>query len=113
MESILLHSGLRALLLENYGSGNAPSTPWFIDTLKAASEKGLILVNVTQCPIGSVDMEKYTNGLILKEVGVISGYDMTTEAAICKLFLFLGQQKDNETVKTLWQKNIRGEVTIN
>ena len=113
MESILLHSGLRALLLENYGSGNAPSTPWFIDTLKAAADKGLILVNVTQCPIGSVDMEKYANGLLLKEVGVISGYDMTTEAAICKLFLFLGQQKDNEIVKMLWQKNIRGEMTIN
>ena len=113
MENILLHSGLRALLLENYGSGNAPSTPWFIDTLKSAAEKGLILVNVTQCPIGSVDMEKYANGLLLKDVGVISGYDMTTEAAICKLFLFLGQQKDNEIVKILWQKNIRGEMTIN
>jgi len=113
MKSMLSHSGLRAVVLETYGSGNAPTTSWFIETLKAAVDKGLILVNVSQCPTGSVDMEKYANGLALKEIGVISGYDMTTEAAVCKLFSLLGQHQDNEKVKSLWQKNIRGEMTDN
>ena len=113
MKSMLSHSGLRAVVLETYGSGNAPTTSWFIDTLKAAVDKGLILVNVSQCPTGSVDMEKYANGQALKDIGVISGYDMTTEAAVCKLFLLLGQHQDNKKVKLLWQKNIRGEMTDN
>ncbi|MCL2097991.1 MAG: type I asparaginase [Bacteroidales bacterium] len=113
MKNILSLPELRAVVLETYGSGNAPTTRWFIDTLKAASDRGLILINVTSCPTGGVNMEKYANGLTLKEVGVISGYDMTTEAAICKLFLLLGQEGDNEVVKLLWQKNISGEMTIN
>jgi L-asparaginase len=113
MKSMLSHSGLRAVVLETYGSGNAPTTSCFIDSLKTALDKGLILVNVTQCPTGSVDMKKYANSLALREIGVISGYDMTTEAAVCKLFLLLGQEKDNEKVKLLWQKNIRGEMTVN
>lgn len=111
-ESVLLHSELRAVVLETYGSGNAPTSDWFIDTLKAALAQGLILVNVTQCPTGSVDMGKYDNGLALKNIGVINGYNMTTEAAVCKLFLLLGQHKDNEKVKLLWRKKIRGEMTI-
>lgn len=112
MESILFCNGLRAVILETYGSGNAPTAPWFVETLKAATSKGLILVNVTQCPTGSVAMEKYATGLALKQVGVIGGYDITTEAAVCKLFSLLGQCKDNEIVKSLWKKNISGEMTI-
>jgi len=112
IENMLFCPGLRAVVLETYGSGNVPTDSWFIEILKSAAEKGIILVNVTQCPTGSVDMEKYANGMVLKEIGVLSGYDMTTETAICKLFLLLGQQKDNEIIKLLWQKNIRGEMTM-
>ena len=113
MNNMLSYPKLRAVILETYGSGNAPTTSWFLETLKAASDRGLILINVTPCPTGSVDMEKYANSLSLKKIGVLSGYDMTTEAAVCKLFLLLGQQKDNEIVKSLWQKNISGEMTVN
>ena len=112
MQNMLSYPGLRAVVLETYGSGNAPTNHRFIDSLKAASDRGLILVNVTPCPTGSVDMEKYANSLALKKIGVISGYDMTTEAAICKLFLLLGRYKNNEKVKLMWEKNISGEMTI-
>ncbi len=112
MESVLCHDNLRAVVLETYGSGNAPTAPWFIETLKKASDKGLLMINVTQCRTGGVDMEKYATGLALKQVGVISGYDSTTEAAICKLFFLLGQYPNNEEVKHEWKKNISGEVSV-
>ena len=112
MESVLQADKLRAVVLETYGSGNAPTAPWFLDTLKAAAQRGLILVNITQCRTGSVNMEEYATGLSLKKIGVISGYDMTTEAAIAKLFFLIGQHKDSQDIKRLWQKNISGEVNF-
>jgi L-asparaginase len=112
MESILHTEALRAVILETYGSGNAPTTPWFIHTLEQAVERGLILVNITQCAAGSVEMDKYETGMALKKTGVLSGYDSTTEAALTKLFLLLGQHGDNQTIKCLWQKNISGEISL-
>jgi L-asparaginase len=112
IESILNTKGLRALILETYGSGNAPTMPWFVHTLKQAINNGLILVNITQCAAGSVEMDKYETGMALKKMGVLSGYDSTTEAALTKLFFLLGQYNDNECVKNLWQKNISGEISL-
>ncbi len=113
VRSFLNISGLRALILETYGSGNAPTKSWLIDMLREAVERGVIILNITQCPAGSVDMDAYSTGIMLKKIGVVSGYDSTTEAALTKLFFLLGQNSDNMTIKSLLLKNLRGEITIN
>jgi L-asparaginase len=113
VKSILSTPNLKALILETYGSGNAPTKQWFIDLLQEAIAKGLIIFNISQCLAGSVDMEAYATGILLKRIGVIGGNDSTTEAAIAKLFFLLGQNADILTTKELLQKNLRGEITIN
>ncbi len=112
MDSVIETPGLRALVLETFGSGNAPTKRWFLNTVDKALKKGLIVLNVTQCLAGSVDMEAYATGLELKRMGVISGHDSTYEAALAKLFYLLGKYANNETVKSLLNKNLRGEVTL-
>ena len=104
---------LRAILLETYGSGNATTKDWFIDAISDAVKRGIIVVNITQCHAGSVDMDAYATGIRLKEIGVISGYDMTTEAAIAKLFFLLGHYSDNEIIKPIVLKKVSGEITNN
>ncbi|MDP3451718.1 MAG: type I asparaginase [Bacteroidales bacterium] len=113
VSSFLNIKGLRALILETYGSGNAPTKRWLIDLLRESVERGVIILNITQCPAGSVDMEAYSTGILLKKIGVLSGYDSTTEAALTKLFFLLGQSSDNMTIKPLLLKNLKGEITIN
>lgn len=101
----------RASIIETYGSGNAISKPWFIEILKEACSMGKVLLNVTQCLSGSVNMDLYATGTALKEAGVISGYDCTTESALTKLFVLLGQYGDNALVKSALNDNLRGEIT--
>ena len=103
--------GTRASIIETYGSGNAISKPWFIDILREADSMGKVLLNVTQCLSGSVNMGLYATGTALKEAGVISGYDCTTESALTKLFVLLGRYKDNDKVKLALEENLRGEIT--
>ena len=102
--------GLRAVVLETFGSGNAPSGDWFIRCVREAAERGLIVANVTQCMTGSVNMGVYATGMGLKGAGVVNGYDSTTESAITKLFFLMGQYDDNEIVKSKFEKNLRGEI---
>lgn len=108
---ILLGSGSRAVILETYGSGNAISKPWFLRTIREAAASGKILLNVTQCLSGDVDMDIYATGRSLKDAGVVSGHDITTESALGKLFCLMGNYDDNEKVKSFLEKNLKGEIS--
>lgn len=112
VSSILNIEGLRAVILETYGSGNAPTNEWFIALLKAAIDKGIIIVNVTQCKGGgAVELGKYETSLLLGEIGVIGGFDITTEAAVTKLMFLLGTNKNKNEIEQLIMKPLRGEIT--
>ena len=111
LDTLVSISGIRAIILETYGSGNAPSGQWFTDCIKKAVDRGVIVLNITQCQAGRVDMDAYSTGKSLKKIGVTGGSDCTTEAAVAKLFFLLGQYPDNETVVNFLKKYIRGELT--
>jgi L-asparaginase len=102
---------LKGIVLETYGAGNAPTEHWFLELLHNAIKNGLQIVNVTQCSIGSVTMGKYETSTALKEIGVISGKDITTEAAITKLMYLLGQNVSRDDFKTLFETALRGEMS--
>ena len=110
VRDILLGDGSRAVILETYGSGNAPCRPWFLAIVRDAC-KSKILLNVTQCQSGDVDMDIYATGRALKDAGVICGHDITTEAALGKLFHLMGEHPENAQVKALLEKNLKGEIS--
>lgn len=112
IKSIISTEGLRAIVLETYGSGNAPTGNWFIECIKEALSRDIIILNITQCQTGKVDMETYSTGLSLKKEGVLSGYDSTTESAITKLFFLLGQYSESSAVRSSLTINLRGEISI-
>ena len=111
VRGILLGDGSRAVILETYGSGNAPCRPWFLALVREAASRGKILLNVTQCLSGDVDMDIYATGRALKDAGVICGHDITTESALGKLFYLMGGNADNEKVKVLLERNLKGEIS--
>jgi L-asparaginase len=111
IHSILATKGLRALVLESFGSGNAFSKDWFIDGLQTAIQKGLIIVNVTQCIGGSVEMGKYETSRRLLEIGVVSAKDMTTASALTKLMVILGEEKHNKDIIASFTRPWAGEIS--
>jgi L-asparaginase len=111
VKSALHIPGLKAVILETYGAGNAPTDDWFIKALTEAIQKGIIIYNVTQCKGGAVDMGKYETSMKLSEIGVIGGSDITTESAIAKMMFLLGQGFENDEIKKLLQVSMRGELT--
>jgi L-asparaginase len=113
IESILNIPNLKGVVLETYGSGNAPNSDYFISLLKEAIDKGVKIINVTQCKSGRVMMGHYDTSLLLREIGVVNGGDITTESAIAKLMYLLDKNLTEEEFKHFFEKSLRGELTDN
>ncbi len=112
VKNALTIEGLRGVILETYGAGNAPTDAWFIAALTQAIGKGIIVYNVTQCKGGAVEMGKYETSISLGRIGVIGGSDITTESAIAKMMYLLGEGYSQVEVKRLLQLPLRGELTL-
>jgi L-asparaginase len=112
LSSILAIKDLKGIVLETYGSGNAPTEDWFLNLIQKAIQSGLHIVNVTQCSGGSVNMGQYETSTALKSLGVISGKDITTEAAITKLMYLLGHNIPQNEFKNVFETSLRGEISL-
>ena len=112
MRHIINTPDLRAIVMRTYGSGNAPQSQWLLTTLKEAYQRGKVIINISQCLQGRVEMGRYDTGYQLQEAGVISGYDGTVESAVTKLMYLMGKYDSPEQVRKYMRQSICGEITI-
>ena len=110
IKSILNTKGLKGVILETYGSGNAPTTKWFLKLLQNALSKGIHIVDVTQCIGGSVILGQYETSIQLQELGLINGFDITTESAVAKMMYLLELKLPDQQFRELYMKSLRGEI---
>jgi len=111
VETILSIKNLKGVVVETYGSGNAPTEAWFVDLLKKTIKKGVYIINVTQCIGGSVILGHYETSEHLKKIGIINGKDITTESALAKLMYLLGQNIPKSEFKATFEAPLRGEMS--
>ncbi len=111
VKAIVSTRGLKALILLTFGSGNCSTETWFLDLLANTIQKGILILNITQCNAGSVDQGKYETSASLQHIGVVGGGDMTTEAAVAKLMFVLGKAKNNKAALKELTRDLRGEMT--
>jgi L-asparaginase len=111
VESVLQINGLKAVVLKTFGSGNAPQKEWLINSLHDAVERGIVVINISQCPSGSVEMERYETGLHLLDAGVVSGHDSTIESAVTKLMFLLGHGCSPDETRRQMSTSLCGEIT--
>jgi L-asparaginase len=112
VDAILNTKNCKAVILETFGSGNASTQKWFIDALKKAIDKGIVILNVTQCNAGAVEQGKYATSAALEKIGVIGGADISTEAAVAKLMYVLGSTTNKKQIEKLLKSDLRGEITV-
>lgn len=107
----ITRSGVDAIILETFGSGNTTTAAWFINSLQEAIDEGKLIVDISQCQGGSVELGKYETSKKLQQMGIISGYDMTFEATVTKLMYLMGQDISGEEIAKLMEQSLRGELT--
>lgn len=112
VECILNIPDLKGVVFETFGSGNAPTEEWLINLIKEAVDRNIVIINITQCRAGSVEMERYETGVRLLEAGVVSGHDITTECALTKLMFLFGQGLSSSKIKEYLSCSLVGEMTI-
>ena len=113
VKSILNTKDLKGVVLETYGSGNAPDKNWFLSLLKDAITKDIRVINVTQCSGGNVIQGHYETSIVLKQIGVVSGKDITTESAVAKLMYLLNENLSLKEFSFYFEKSLRGEISNN
>lgn len=111
IEHLLNTPGLKGVVMKTFGAGNGPTSEWFLDIIRNAIERGLVIVNVSQCENGMVTPHRYMSGTGLSQTGVISGHDLTSEAAITKLMYLFGQGYDSDKVKLEMERPLAGEMS--
>jgi len=109
----IIHTpNLKSIVMRTFGSGNAPQSPWLLQALKEGTAGGKVIVNISQCMQGRVEMGRYDTGYHLQQAGVVSGYDSTVESAVTKLMLLQSHYDDPDEVRYWMNRSIRGEITV-